>query len=148
MAALASVAATLLLVAPVSGCAFGQKYGQASCEASAAGQCDQISDKTLFYRNNWGRIDISYYAPDGTLHGLESTTVTRIRWRVDETGQNILTHRFETGRVERRIGDILAGATEVIDGDAAGLAENRRGFYTLPLSDEPTDEIMRQVRAR
>ncbi|MEL6919818.1 MAG: hypothetical protein AAFO77_02175 [Pseudomonadota bacterium] len=139
--------ATFLVVAPTAGCAFGQKYGQVTCETSAVGQCDQINDKTLLYRDATPRL--VYYAPNGTYYTLGSTTVTTGRWWVDETGQNLMLRTFGAGTFPPQpMNAFLGRATEVIAGDPAGLADNKRGLYLLPLRDAPTNEIIEQVRGR
>ncbi|MEM6382308.1 MAG: hypothetical protein AAF739_06500 [Pseudomonadota bacterium] len=141
------IGAAALLPASANAFFWGTKFGVASCEASVAGQCDSINDKTALYRST--SLRIVYYAPDGTYYQVESTTVVTGRWRVDETGENVILRTFGAGQFPPQpIGEFVARASDIVDGDPAALADNKRGIYLLPLRDLPTEEIIAQVRAR
>ena len=140
-------ASTITLVLATAGLAWSAPLGLASCKASAAGHCDRINDKTALFRGT--TPDIVHFAPDGTYYQLGSTTVLTGRWRVDESGRNVILRLPGAGQFEPRpIDTYFDNASAVLQGDPAGLATNRRGFYLLPLRNLPVEDIMEQVRAR
>ncbi|MEM0900720.1 MAG: hypothetical protein AAGI92_12305 [Pseudomonadota bacterium] len=118
--------------------------GQASCAASAAGQCDWLNDKTI-YRVGF---DLRYYHPSGRLYRLQTTEVSVNEWQVDSTGQNVFVYMSPAGKMGPAEKSWLLQNAEVLDGDPAGLTVNKRGHFIARNDERSLSQIIEDVRAR
>jgi hypothetical protein len=134
-------------IAPVLSACIGPSgpVGLESCKKSARGECPEIEDKTLYYRNS---ATIVYYAPSGKTIRLQGGGFSSATWRVDASGLNYHIREPFAGDLGAQPIASFTQDAEVYDGDPAGLQLNGRKFILQLEEKRPFAEIAAEVRAR
>lgn len=147
MRVLAAVARLCLggLVAVPAACADAdQPLGEASCRASARGECPELSGRTFYFPSAGMLI---YYAPSGTTYQAETTEISRATWWVDEAGTSVSRRLPFAGTVGPTSIATIAGAASA-PGDPAMLSTKTGGFYIGAYDDRSFQAIVKQAAAR
>ena len=142
--ALGGLAGTAFAVLAGAGPVGAQPLGEASCKASARGECPELSDRTFYFPSAGMLI---YYAPSGTSYQAETTEITQARWWVDETGRQVR-RRLPFAGTTRPLP--IASLTEApsVPGDPAKLSSKTGGFAIQPYDERTFETIIEEAAAR